>query len=182
VDDDVRSGDVAYRLTRPLSYVAAKSAEGIGVLLARMALLAPVGFALGWLLSGRLPDSPERLLLAVPLAVGAGVVGVLFLVAVGTTAFWIQDSAPVFWIWQKMSFVLGGLVLPLSLYPGWLETAARWTPFHPLVGAPGASVLGLDPSSPLAVAGKIAAWGVVAALLSSVLFRRGLRLLDVNGG
>jgi ABC-2 type transport system permease protein len=182
VDDDVRTGDVAYRLTRPLSYVAAKAAEGVGVLLARMALLAPVGFGLALALSGALPPDPVRLLAAVPLAVLAGVVGVLFLVAVGTTAFWIQDSAPVFWIWQKLSFVLGGLVLPLSLYPEWLETAARWTPFHPLVGAPGASVLGLDPANPAEVAARIVAWGVVAGFLLAFLFRRGLRLLDVNGG
>jgi ABC-2 type transport system permease protein len=182
VDDDVRTGDVAYQLTRPVSYVGAKVAGGVGMLLARMVLLAPVGFGLAWLLAGSLPVEPLRLLAAVPLAVGAGAVGVVFLVAVGTTAFWLQDSSPVFWIWQKMTFVLGGLVLPLSLYPDWLGALARWTPFHPLVGAPGASVLGLESVSPVEVGLKIAGWGVVAVVLVAALFRRGVRFLDVNGG
>jgi ABC-2 type transport system permease protein len=182
VDDDVRTGDVAYQLTRPLSYAGAKVAGAIGTLLVRMAVLAPVGFGLAWALAGSLPPEPLRLVAAVPLAVGAAVVGTVFLVAIGMTAFWIQDSAPVFWIWQKMSFVLGGLILPIALYPGWLQALARWTPFHPLVSAPGASALGLEPIGAWDVAARIAAWGVVAALLLRALFRRGLRVLDVNGG
>ena len=35
----------------------------------------------------------------------------------GYAAAWVGTPAPLFWIWQKMAFVLGGLMIPLTLYP-----------------------------------------------------------------
>ena len=43
-------------------------------------------------------------------------------------AFWLQDVAPVYWVWQKLMFVLGGLMLPLELYPAFIQRAAAFTP------------------------------------------------------
>jgi ABC-2 type transport system permease protein len=182
VEDDVRSGDIAYLLPRPLSYVGARLAEATGTLLVRMAVLAPIGFGLAWALAGSLPEDPGRLAIAVPLGVAAAFVATTFLVAIGVSAFWLQDSAPLAWIWQKLSFVLGGLILPLAVYPDWLRRIAEWTPFHPLVAGPAGAALGLDPASPGSIALRIAAWGVVAVVLARTLFVRGLRVLDVNGG
>jgi ABC-2 type transport system permease protein len=182
VEDAVRSGDVAYRLPRPHSYAATVLAEATGALLVRMALLAPLGFGLAWGLSGSLPADPLRLAVAIPLGVAAGFVATTFLVAIGLSAFWLQDAAPLAWIWQKLSFVLGGLVLPLAIYPDWLRRVAEWTPFHPLVAGPAGSALGLDPASPGSIALRILAWGVAALVLLRVLYARALRVLDVNGG
>ena len=42
IEEDVRRGDIAYRLVRPVSYFWAKFAEGMGEVLARLAVLAPV--------------------------------------------------------------------------------------------------------------------------------------------
>ena len=182
VEDDVRSGDLAYLLPRPLSYVGARLAEGTGTLLVRMALLAPLGFGLAWALAGALPADPARLALAVPLGIAAGFVATAFLVAIGISAFWLQDAEPLAWIWQKLSFVLGGLVLPLSVYPGWLRAVARASPFHPLIAGPAGTALGIEESSAGAIALRIAAWGVVALALTRLLFVRGVRVLDVNGG
>ena len=50
---------------------------------------------------------------------------VLSTAAIGLSAFWIVDTSPVYWIWQKLAFVLGGLLLPLELYPDWLRALAR---------------------------------------------------------
>src|SRR5690606_30324810 len=101
-------------------------------------------FVLAWTLAGALPGSGFPALAFVPL----GLLAVALLVVVGTgvglTAFWLQDASPVYWVWQKLLFTLGGLILPLALYPDWLAALARWTPFAAALNGP-ASLL-LDPA------------------------------------
>ncbi len=182
VERDVRSGDIAYGLPRPLSYVGWKVAENVGSLVVRLLALGVTGFLTAWALSGDLPSNPGSLALIVPLGFLAGVVMTVFAVAVGVSAFWLQDATPIAWVWQKCLFVLGGLILPLSIYPAWLRRVAAWTPFPWLVNGPGRTALGLEPSEAFEIVGFLLLWGAVGTLLLTVLYRRGLRALDVNGG
>jgi ABC-2 type transport system permease protein len=182
IERDVRTGQVAYGLPRPLSYVGGKVAENVGSLLVRMATLGVVGFVAAWALAGGLPDDPRGLTVAVPLALLAGVVSVVYGVAIGVSAFWLQDASPVYWVWQKLTFVLGGLILPLSIYPAWLQDVARCTPFPWMLYGPGRCALGLDVGTAIATATALVGWGLAGTLLLAVLYRRGLRVLDVNGG
>src|SRR5262249_39678736 len=62
--------------------------------------------------------------------------------AIGLLATWVKSAAPAFWIWQKLFFVLGGLIIPLSLYPGWLAAIAKATPFAAMVFLPASLVFG----------------------------------------
>jgi ABC-2 type transport system permease protein len=182
VERDVRTGQIAYGLPRPISYVGGKVAENVGSLLVRMATLGVVGFVAAWALAGGLPDDPRGLWVAAPLALLAAVVCVVFGVVIGVSSFWLQDASPVYWVWQKLTFVLGGLILPLSIYPGWLRDAAQWTPFPWLLYGPARFAFGGDAGAALATVGALLAWGAVATGVLVLLYRRGLRVLDVNGG
>lgn len=182
IEEDVRRGDIAYRLARPVSYLWAKFAEGMGEALARLAVLTPVGLAAACGFAGGLPADPRGLLLAAPLALLALAVLVLIQIAVGLSAFWLQDASPAYWIVQKLLFVFGGLLLPLDIYPSWMQTVAYGTPFAPLVYGVGRSAFGFDPAAAARNALLIVAWGVALLGFVGWLYRRGLRVLDVNGG
>jgi ABC-2 type transport system permease protein len=79
-------------------------------------------------------------------------------------------------------FVLGGLVLPLTLYPDWLRRIAEASPFSAFLYGPGRLALGFDPAAALRTVAMLLLWGAAAGLLAAWLHRRGLRVLDVNGG
>ncbi len=182
IEADVRTGDLAYQLPRPLSYLGARLAEGAGTTATRLLTLGVLGAGMTWLFAGELPRDPRGLLLALPLGVAATSVMLLLHAVIGISAFWLQDVSPVYWIWQKAAFVLGGLLLPLELYPDWLRQLAAWTPFPPLLNGPGRMAFGLAPERAAETAGAIALWGGLTALALALLYRRGLRALDVNGG
>lgn len=182
IEADVRRGDIAYRLPRPISYLGARLAEAAGDYLVRAVTLGAVGFALAFTMSGGLPTNPEGLLLALPLGLLAGWVGLCFHATIGLTALWLQDSSPIYWIWQKAAFILGGLLLPLEAYPTWLREIALLTPFAALMHGPGRMAFGWQPEYAALVALKLVCWGVVATVLVTWVYRRGLRTLDVNGG
>jgi ABC-2 type transport system permease protein len=182
IESDVRRGDIAYRLPRPISYLGARFAEAVGDFVVRAVSLGVAGFVLAYAMAGGLPKDPTGLLLAVPLVALAAWVGICFHAAIGLTAIWLQDSSPVYWIWQKAAFILGGLMLPLEVYPAWLREVAMWTPFSALMHGPGRMAFGWQPEYAAMVAVKLIFWGVVASLLVTFVYRRGLRALDVNGG
>ncbi|MCB1557171.1 MAG: hypothetical protein KDJ15_07660, partial [Alphaproteobacteria bacterium] len=48
------------------------------------------------------------------------------------------------WISQKLAFLLGGLILPLQLYPEWLQSIAWLTPYPAMLNIPGK--IAFDPS------------------------------------
>jgi ABC-2 type transport system permease protein len=182
LERDVRQGDVAILLARPVPWLSRRIAEAMGQLVVRLATLGVVGLVAARLLGGAWPADPRGLPLALVVGVAGGTFGVLAQAAIGVSAVWMHDVAPVYWIWQKLAFVLGGLLLPLALYPAWLRTTAEWTPFAAFLNGPGRLAMGLDVPSALRDAALLVAWTVAAALLLRTLHRRALRVLDVNGG
>lgn len=182
IEQEIRTGDIAYRLARPVSYLGTRLAESAGDVALRLATLGVAGVALAWGFGGSLPTDPRGLLFAVPLGLLAAAVGLLFHAVIGLTAFWLQDCSPLYWIWQKLAFVFGGLLLPLEIYPEWLRAIALWTPFSALMYGPGRMAFGWDPAYAALVAAKLVLWAALAALLVRVVYRRALVVLDVNGG
>lgn len=182
VEAEVRSGDVAYQLSRPVSFLGVELAKGFGATAAHFVPVGIVGFGLAWFLSGALPQHGPAMLFLLPLVVLAVTVLVVISTAIGLTSFWLQDAGPVFWVFQKLLFTLGGLILPLALYPEWLQGVAKWLPFAALLNGPASMMV---TPGPAAFAGHLAllvGWGGVALLLTVWLHARGLRILDVNGG
>jgi ABC-2 type transport system permease protein len=182
VEDDVRRGDLAYRLARPVAYPLAKLAEGMGDLVVRQASLAPAGLLFALLLTGRLPAAPAHMLWLLPLGLGAGVLALVIHFAIGLTSFWLHDCRPIHWVWQKATFLLGGLLLPLELYPPWLRAAAELSPVPAMLHGPGSVALGLDAPEIALVLARQLLWLCVALVGLAWLFRRGVARLEIGGG
>ena len=118
----------------------------------------------------------------IPLGILSCVVLILFQVAIGLSVFWLQEGQPVFWIYQKLQFVFGGLFWPLDIYPGWLAAIAHATPFSAMVYGVGRSAFGFEPGVALVTLLKLAFWCVAMTLFVVWLYRKSLRVVSVNGG
>jgi ABC-2 type transport system permease protein len=182
IEQEVRRGEIAYHLPRPSSYVLSCFARGLGALAVRSPLLGTVGFACAFAYSGGLPAEPRGLCYALPLGVVAQIVLLAFNLTIGLLAFWLQSVSPVYWIWQKSAFVLGGLMLPLELYPALVQRLARFTPFPSILYGPGRFVLGAPSHHAALLALSLSGWLTAALLLASAVYARALRTLAVNGG
>lgn len=181
IEADVRSGDVAYQLSRPLSYVGAKLSAALGELALRGLVLGVSGLVLGRLFSGEWA-SLEGLASALLVGVLAGGVMLLAHVAIGLSAFWLHDVTPIFLIWQKLCFVLGGLMLPIGIYPDWLRVIAEHTPFAALLYGAGQLVMPGGVENALRLSFELLAWGALFLLVVVLLERRARRNVCLHGG
>ncbi len=178
VEADIRDGRIATALTRPIPYGAAVLAQWAGEAAYRLLALGAIGFAAAFWLTGTVPVAAGTW----PGVVFAGVLGTAALLlcqyAVGMAAAWSGVAAPLYWIWQKLLFVFGGLLMPLTLYPPALRALADLTPFAAMLFAPAS--LAFDPAAAIgAVLAEQLAWLVVLAAGAAMIDRAAVaRLLD----
>jgi ABC-2 type transport system permease protein len=181
IQDTIRRGDVVYRLGRPASFVLGELATGLGLLAVRLPILGLTAFVCASWFTGWVPPI-AALAIVVPFGVIAAIVLTMLHVWIGLLAFWLQDVSPVYWVSQKLLFVLGGMMLPLHLYPASVQQLAALTPFPVVLAAPASFVFGDAAIAPGALAVRLALWCGVIALGMRWTFRRAAARLVVNGG
>jgi len=181
IEREIRTGDVTCHLTRPFSYPLALASQGIGMILVRAPFVGVAAFVCGVVFTG---TAPSITLLArfVPFAFMAMLLVYGLYVVIGLLAFWLTDVTPVFWIAQKLLFVLGGLMLPLTLYPDWMQRLAHFTPFPAMLGGPAGLLVPATAPDTVRLARDLAVWIVVMAMAARALFERAVRTLQVSGG
>jgi ABC-2 type transport system permease protein len=182
IERDVRSGDIASMLARPVSYVVIKIVETLGELIPSLCVLGVAGGVTAFLLSGGLPREPLGLLAALVLGVLGSLLWTLCSTLIGLSAFWLHDCTPVYYIWQKAAFVLGGMFVPLELYPSWLRSLALWSPFSALINGPASMVLHYDPLRALLLACKLLVYIALAAVVVRFTWSRAVRAIELGGG
>jgi len=181
IQETIRGGDVIYRLGRPASFVLGELATGLGLLAVRLPVLGLAAVVFASWFTGWVP-SPASLVIVVPFGIAAAAMLTALHVWIGLLAFWLQDVSPVYWVCQKLLFVLGGMMLPLHLYPDAVQRVAALTPFPVLLAAPGSFVFGAAMFAPAALAVRLALWCGVIALGMRWTFTRAAAGVTINGG
>lgn len=182
ISEAVRAGDLAYTLARPLSYPFYQVANSLGGSLPRFLLNLLTAAAVVGLGMGKLAGSPRGLLAFLAMAMLALLLDTLVAVLIGLTAFWIEEVMPAFWIYQKLLFTVGGLFLPLEMFPAWLRQVARWLPFQLVAYAPARAFVDFEAGFVLqAVAGQVISIVLLTASVALV-WKRAQRHMVMHGG
>lgn len=184
VNFEIRQGTLAYRLLRPVHPLVAYACENLGGFPLRVAAVLPIAaiaaVAVG---PGRVTGDP-LLLAAFPVSLlGAWLITFLAMAVIGALAFWIESSGSLFEVWLGLFGVFSGYLIPLELFPRWLETAARFLPFRYMLAFPVEMLIGMAPRR-AALLELAVQWGFVAvlALAARVTWRLGLRRFAAFGG
>ena len=117
VDQDVRTGALAVQLVRPLSYAGTHFGRSMGERIVRFTINLAVGSVIALLLAGPIAFSISGLamfLLVLPMAFVIDFLGALL---VGLCAFWLESTQGIALIYSRLMMLLGGLMLPLDVYP-----------------------------------------------------------------
>ena len=182
VDQDVRTGALAVQLIRPLSYPLYRLSVFLGERLVRYAMNAVVASAVALALVGPIRVSAPGLALflaALPLAF---VLDFLAYVLIGLGAFWLEDTTGLTLIYSRVTMIMGGMLLPLELFPDALQSIARSLPFALVMYGP--ARLFVRPDGWFAV-GLIVKQAVAMTLFAGAVFlvhRGAMRRLFANGG
>jgi len=181
---EIRQGTLSFRLLRPVHPLVAYAAENVAAVPLRLVLSLPVTLLLLWLVGGTRITHDPLLLALFPVAVaGAWLITFLAMSIVGALAFWIESATSLFEIWMGLFGVFSGYLVPLSLFPEWVATLARFLPFRYMLAFPVEMLIGMESRSQALF--ELGVQWLFAALLlagASATWRLGMRRFAAYGG
>lgn len=183
INEDVKGGAIAYQLNKPYSYIAYCFSNSFGETFTKLVTNSIAGIMVGLVFVGPLKDFSIGSLPFIILSLGAGCCLNFFIyMSLALTAFWIEENSAFFWIYSKLVFTLGGMLLPIDMFPEWLQGISRYLPFAYVTYTP--ARLAVDFSIGRFVQGFSIQMAYIGAfiLISVLLYRRGVRNVNVNGG
>jgi ABC-2 type transport system permease protein len=182
VDEDVRTGRVAVQLLRPMSYSLALLGKAMGERLVRFAVNVVAGSIVALILAGPIPFSVAGLAMFALMLPLAFVVDFLGYLIVGLCAFWLESTVGLAILYSRVTMLLGGMLMPLEVFPQGLQPFLRWLPFSTVVYGPARTFVapdfGLVSSTGVVQGVSAVTLAVVVAVLQSFAVKR----IQSNGG
>ncbi|HEX2295597.1 MAG TPA: ABC-2 family transporter protein [Actinomycetota bacterium] len=177
IGTEIGTGAFAVEMLRPVRAVSFRIAGELGDGVVRLSAMVGAGVVLATLIAGP-PPHAGAFALALPSAFLAIACNVAAQHAFAALAFWQHEAKGAWFLYQKLVFVLGGMLLPLQIFPSWLESAAWAAPFWTMSYAPARLAAGF--AEPLLLLGQLG-WLLVLTAGAVAAFAAGERRMQAVG-
>lgn len=182
IDQEIHTGSFVYSVNRPYSYVLFHYMGYLG----RMAPEAVLNLLIG--------SITLQLLIGGFVVTWYGVLGgslVMLLglslnfmceFAIGMLAFWLEDTSSITWLYNKAITIIGGYLLPLSFFTGFLRSLINVLPFSVLYASAAQLMVKFDGHQMMVFMVTQLSWLTLIGLIAYLLFSRGLKNVSIGGG
>ncbi len=182
ITEEVKDGSIAYTLIRPYNYLAYHYFNGLGEAVVRMSLIFIVGSPIALAYAGWPTLALRHLPAVLLIAFGAIMLDFCILSMIGLLAFITEDTFSFRIIYSKLTFILGGLMIPLDFLPDWLQRIARVLPFNLTTYAPAKLFVLFDTAQFQQIVWLQLFWLTIFGTALYFQYRWAVRRLAVNGG
>lgn len=128
--DDICSGTMAYYINKPISFFFMRYAEAIGNMSVSYLIMGGFGTAATLILTGTPPFEWWQFPIIFCACFISSCINILLYTAVGLCSLWLSSIRTLSMAIERLAFILGGAIFPLSIYPDWFVDIAKWTPFY----------------------------------------------------
>lgn len=182
IDQEVRSGQLAYLLGRPCSYLLYNFAHYLGERLVRWLMNSLVGVVLALVMVG-VPSVTWQGILAWPLvALLAMSIEFVAYFAIGLLAFWTEETQSFSLVFSRLTLVLGGVLAPLEIFPEPLRSIAQALPFSAILYGPARTLVHFEPDRFVLLLLQQGLTLCIGILLLLGIYQIALRRVNINGG
>jgi ABC-2 type transport system permease protein len=184
IGNQIKTGDVAVFLLKPLNYPLMLLAGECGKLLFRMVtVVLPVSLVVG-LIYGVMPAASvfHGAMAGVFFVLGFGILFLLATIA-GLLAFWLMTVFSLEWMLQALLLIFAGWFVPLWFFPAPAAAIIEKLPFAYTAYHPMAVYLGkLDVEATLSTLAIGIGWAALLAAVAGWLWSRARQRIIVQGG
>lgn len=183
ISEDVKTGNVAYMLNKPYNYVLYQFANHYATILFNLTRNGVLALFIGFLYVGPLPGFHITALPLVILVILLGSAIDFFInFSLALSVFWVEENMPFRWIYQKLVFVLGGMLLPLDLFPSAVKNIATWLPFSFVAYGPAKVAVDFSFENFIYVFIMQLFYLILAIAIAFLVYHKGMKGVNVNGG
>jgi ABC-2 type transport system permease protein len=181
IEQEVKNGDIGYQLTRPISYLLYHYMAYLGEIAVRLPINLIVGGLLGVLLFGW-PHFGWGWLGFIVLGIGAITIQFMMNMILALCAFWLEETRGLEFVYHKLLFTVGGMMLPLEVLPDLLRRICEWLPFQTVLYFTARTAVRFDAVLMVKMLGIQAIWVILLTGAATLIYRKGVTKLHVNGG
>jgi ABC-2 type transport system permease protein len=182
IDQEVRSGQLAYLLGRPCNYIFYNFAQYMGERLVRLAINGVVAGVVALIFVG-LPRLTWMGIVAWPLvAFMALCIDFVAYFSIGLLAFWTEDTNSFSFVFSRLTLVLGGVLAPLEIFPQPLRGIAQALPFSAILYGPARTLVHFELYPFLGLLEQQSITVVVGCVIMLALYSVAIRHVSINGG
>ena len=180
--EEVKSGRIAYTINKPYNYVLYSLFSHMGNVFIKSIIFMIVGLLVGTIFLGEFPAlnilNVLGLLLIFYIAL---IVNTLFIIVIGLFSFIIEDSVPMYWIYSKFTLICGAL-FPIEFFPEKIQKVLQFSPVFAINYGPAKLFVNFSWNQLIAILISQLAYIAISYGLCMLVYRKGVKKLNVNGG
>jgi ABC-2 type transport system permease protein len=184
IANEIRDGSVAVQFIRPYNYVIVKIMQGLGEGVFRLLLfMAPGMVIVSFIFPVQMPTEPSRWLIYLLMLFFSFLINSQLNIITGLFAFFLENNEGLMRMKRVAVDLFSGLIIPISLFPGWTAKVLQWLPFQAITYLPGSVFTGRTTGSAVySLLGIQLLWFLVLIIPIYWLWIRARTRLFVQGG
>ena len=180
--EDVRGGNIAYNISKPYNYIIYSLSAHLGSRLVSSILYTAFGLVLGYIFLGSFPKL--QIINIIPILVTgilAITINTLLVTFIGLFSFFIEDSNPFYWLYSKLILVLG-TTFPIEYFPKFIRGILSYSPIYVVSYGPAKLFVDFSWNSFINIIITGIIYLLISYILCTLIYRKGVKKLNVNGG
>jgi len=179
ISDMVKNGDIANILIKPVDFIKYKFMEDVSVIIKTIVNVISIAI-IGLVLTGPIQCSVQSILFTIFASLIGIITQILVQIFIGLLAFIMEETKGIWLIVQKLSFLL--VFTPIEFYPEIVQKIFYCLPTTYMVYSPARIFIGADISTTLILLGLSIFSMLVWYMGCKILYSKGVRRINVNGG
>lgn len=182
INEDIKSGNIAYLLNKPYQYIFYLFSNNFGEIVIKLVIKFIAGITLGFVFVGPIDNFKIMYIPFIIISIILAILLNFFLLAtIALTTFWFEENEAFYWINSKITLMLG-VFMPIDFFPEWLRNIVKYLPHTYFTYAPAKNVVDFSfDRYCLNIVIQIT-YLIFFILLSLLVYQRGVKKLNVNGG
>ena len=182
IENDIKNGDISYKVNKPYNYVFYIIAKHLGEITIKFILFTIVGIIIGMCFVGPIENFNFMNIVFLLITVLLGIlINSILRIMISIFSFWIEDSTPFHWVYDKLILVLGTL-FPIEMFPKVLQPIMKFTPIYVVTYGPAKLIIDFSMQNFIHILVAQIIYLVITISLIVILYKKGVKKLNVNGG
>ena len=182
ITEDVKSGNIAYNISKPYSYVGYVLSNHLADVFVKGTMYFILGILLGSLFLGGLPNiTITNLLFVILSCILSNIISIFLITFIGLIALYIEDSGPFYWLYSKIILV-AGTIFPIEFFPSLIRPIIKLSPAYVISYGPAKLFIDFSISNLVEILVAQIIYILISYLLCTLIYKKGVKKLNVNGG
>lgn len=182
ISNDVIEGNIAYNINKPYNYVNYILFGHLGDMVIPLILYTFLSLLMGVVFLHVFPSLDIfKILILLICSIFSSIISILLISCIGLLSFFIEDSGPLYWLYSKVILVFG-TVFPIEFFPSFIANILRYTPVYVISYAPARLFVNFNYNEVLPILVSQLIYIAISYTIANIIYRRGVKRLNVNGG